>query len=89
MRSGDSSFRHGNCRSSGWKGRHLCFLPFLGRGIRGGDHVEQITRRVIEKAPGLEVIGQHGVGADNIDIEAAAEQGVLVVNVPAGSFMSF
>jgi len=44
---------------------------------------------VIEKAPGLEVIGQHGVGADNIDIEAAAEQGVLVVNVPAGSFMSF
>ena len=50
--------------------------------------VERITRRVIENAPGLEVIGQHGVGVDNIDVKAATEQGVLVVNVPASSFMS-
>lgn len=50
--------------------------------------VERITRRVIENAPGLEVIGQHGVGVDNIDVKAATDNGVLVVNVPASSFMS-
>ena len=49
---------------------------------------ELITRRILENAPGLEVIGQHGVGVDTIDVKAATEQGVLVVNVPASSFMS-
>jgi len=34
------------------------------------------------------VIGQHGVCVDNIDVKAATEQGVLVVTVPAISFMS-
>ena len=50
--------------------------------------VERITRQVIENAPGLEVVGQHGVGVDNIDVKAATDNGVLVVNVPASSFMS-
>jgi len=50
--------------------------------------VERITRRIIENAPGLEVIGQHGVGVDNIDVKAATDQGVLLVNAPASNFMS-
>ncbi len=50
--------------------------------------VEQITRRIIESCPGLKVIGQHGVGLDNIDVQAATEHGVKVLNVPDGNYIS-
>lgn len=49
---------------------------------------EQITRRVIESCPSLKVIGQYGVGLDNIDVAAASENGVMVLNVPDGNFIS-
>lgn len=42
----------------------------------------KITRRVIESAPGLKCIAKHGVGVDNVDIAAATERGVAVVNAP-------
>lgn len=41
-----------------------------------------ITRRVIENAPNLKGIVKYGVGIDAIDIEAAKEHCVPVVNVP-------
>jgi D-3-phosphoglycerate dehydrogenase len=50
--------------------------------------VERITRRIIENAPGLRVIGQHGVGVDNIDVKAATDLGVLVINAPTANFVS-
>ena len=50
--------------------------------------VERITRRILETCPSLAVVGQHGVGVDNIDVGAATEQGVLVLNVPAANYMS-
>lgn len=40
---------------------------------------------VIESAQRLSVVGRAGVGVDNIDIEAATRQGVLVTNVPSGN----
>lgn len=43
----------------------------------------RITRRVIEAAPKLRAIVKYGVGIDAIDIDAARERGVPVVNVPA------
>jgi len=45
----------------------------------------QITREVIEAAPKLKAVGRAGVGVDNIDIEAASERGVIVMNTPGGN----
>lgn len=42
----------------------------------------RITRRVLENAPKLKVVGRHGVGVDNIDLEAATECGVQIVYTP-------
>ena len=50
--------------------------------------VEYMTRRVIESCPSLKVIAQHGVGLDNIDVQAATEHGIRVLNVPDGNFIS-
>jgi D-3-phosphoglycerate dehydrogenase len=36
----------------------------------------------MEAAPRLKVVGRHGVGLDNVDVEAATELGVWVVNTP-------
>ena len=42
-----------------------------------------VTRAVIERgAPRLKVIGRAGVGTDNIDLTAAQDHGLIVVNAP-------
>lgn len=50
--------------------------------IRSGTRV---TQDVIDAATRLKVIGRAGVGVDNIDIEAATQKGILVVNTPDGN----
>ncbi len=45
----------------------------------------KITRRVIEAAPDLLVVGRAGVGVDNVDCSAATERGVVVMNTPTGN----
>ena len=45
----------------------------------------QITVEVIEAARHLKVIGRAGVGIDNIDVQAATERGVIVMNAPGGN----
>jgi len=47
-----------------------------------------LTRELIEAAPKLRVIGRAGVGVDNIDLDAATERGVAVLNAPAGNTTS-
>lgn len=44
-----------------------------------------VTREVIEHAPNLKIIGRAGVGVDNIDLGAATEHGIIVVNAPDGN----
>lgn len=48
----------------------------------------RITREALRYADRLQVIGRAGVGVDNIDVEAATERGVAVLNAPAGNTIS-
>ena len=41
-----------------------------------------MTRHVLESLPRLKVIVRYGIGYDTIDIDAATDNGVLVVNIP-------
>ena len=45
----------------------------------------RVTREVMEAAPMLKAVGRAGVGVDNIDIDAATERGVIVMNTPGGN----
>lgn len=44
-----------------------------------------ITREIIESASRLKAVGRAGVGVDNIDMEAASDKGVIVMNTPGGN----
>jgi D-3-phosphoglycerate dehydrogenase len=48
----------------------------------------KITRRVLEAATDLRVVGRAGVGVDNVDTQAATERGVVVMNTPDGNTTS-
>src|SRR6516164_994289 len=50
--------------------------------VRSGTAVD---RELIQKAQLLRVIGRAGVGVDTVDVNAATERGVLVMNSPGGS----
>jgi len=50
--------------------------------IRSGT---QVTADVIAAADRLRIIGRAGVGVDNVDVPAATQRGVLVVNSPEGN----
>ncbi|MFH1158786.1 MAG: 2-hydroxyacid dehydrogenase [Pseudomonadota bacterium] len=41
-----------------------------------------VSSKLIRALPNLEIIAHYGVGYDNIDIQAAREQGVIVTNTP-------
>lgn len=45
----------------------------------------KVTQAVLEAAPLLKVVGRAGVGVDNVDVEAATQRGVVVMNTPAGN----
>lgn len=42
----------------------------------------KMTKEVIENAKNLKIIARAGVGVDNIDLDAATDNGILVVNAP-------
>ncbi len=48
----------------------------------------KVTREIIAAADKLQAIGRAGIGVDNIDVEAATEKGVVVVNAPTGNIIS-
>src|SRR5215831_11765427 len=48
----------------------------------------KVTAKVLEAAKELRVVGRAGVGVDNIDVEAATQRGVVVMNTPGGNTIS-
>jgi D-3-phosphoglycerate dehydrogenase len=46
------------------------------------------NKGIIEAADKLKVIGRAGVGLDNVDLAAATERGIVVMNAPAGNTIS-
>jgi len=50
--------------------------------IRSGT---KVTREVLEAAPRLRIVGRAGIGVDNVDMPAATERGIVVVNTPSGN----
>jgi len=55
---------------------------FHGLAVRSGTRV---TDAVLAQAKNLKVIGRAGIGVDNIDVEAATRNGVVVMNAPGGN----
>ncbi|NIP60228.1 MAG: phosphoglycerate dehydrogenase, partial [Gemmatimonadetes bacterium] len=47
-----------------------------------------VDAALLDRAPGLRVIGRAGVGVDNIDLDAATERGIPVLNAPSGNTVS-
>jgi D-3-phosphoglycerate dehydrogenase len=45
----------------------------------------QATREIIAAGTSLKVIGRAGAGVDNIDVKAATERGIVVLNTPGGN----
>ena len=45
----------------------------------------KVTKAILEAAPEMRIVGRAGVGVDNIDIEAATQNGVIVMNTPGGN----
>ncbi|MCL7412182.1 MAG: phosphoglycerate dehydrogenase [ANME-2 cluster archaeon] len=48
----------------------------------------QVTADIIKAADNLKIIGRAGVGVDNIDVEAATQHGIIVINAPEGNMIS-
>jgi len=48
----------------------------------------EVTKEVIQAGKQLKIIGRAGVGVDNIDLTAATEHGIVVVNAPDGNINS-
>lgn len=58
----------------------------LAQGLKDADAmvlgVDKCSRKVIESLGRMRVIGRHGVGLDNVDLDAATEKGIIVTYTP-------
>ena len=48
----------------------------------------QVTSEILAGAYKLKIVGRAGVGVDNIDLEAATQRGIMVVNSPTGNIIA-
>ena len=45
----------------------------------------KVTKKIIAKAKNLKIVGRAGIGVDNIDLEAATKNGIVIMNTPYGN----
>lgn len=45
----------------------------------------KVTAKLLQNARNLKVIGRAGIGVDNVDVQAATAQGIIVMNTPFGN----
>ncbi len=79
------------------RGLEVDFLPDLGKdkeallaaiGKYDGLAIRsatKVTEKIIAGADNLKVIGRAGIGVDNVDIPAASNRGIIVMNTPFGN----
>ncbi|MCX6378082.1 MAG: phosphoglycerate dehydrogenase, partial [Armatimonadetes bacterium] len=48
----------------------------------------KVTADILASASNLQIIGRAGVGVDNIDVNAATQRGIVVVNSPEGNTLA-
>lgn len=48
----------------------------------------KVTEEIIGAADKLKIIGRAGVGLDNVDLKAATQKGIIVMNAPGGNTIS-
>lgn len=70
--------------------RHAPGAPDLATLLREADGLivrseTRVTAELLAGAPRLKVVGRAGAGVDNIDLDAATQRGVVVVNAPGGN----
>lgn len=53
--------------------------------IRSGT---KVTAEILENAENLKVIGRAGIGLDNVDVDAASQRGIVVMNTPEGNVIT-
>ena len=79
------------------RGLEVDFMPDLGKdkdallaAIKDYDGLAirsatKVTEKIIATADNLKVIGRAGIGVDNVDIPAASNRGIIVMNTPFGN----
>ena len=59
-----------------------CISEYEGLAVRSAT---KVTSELLAAAKNLKVVGRAGIGVDNIDIDAASANGVVVMNTPFGN----
>ena len=59
-----------------------CINDYEGLAVRSAT---KVSSAILAEAKNLKVIGRAGIGVDNVDIEAATANGVVVMNTPFGN----
>src|SRR3546814_11150492 len=59
-----------------------CIGDYDGLAIRSAT---KVTAEVLDAATNLKVVGRAGIGVDNVDLAAATQRGVVVMNTPFGN----
>ena len=59
-----------------------CIGQYHGLVIRSGS---KVTKKVLDSAENLRVVGRAGIGVDNVDVKEASRRGIVVMNTPGGN----